>query len=92
MFRGKSMPTSMTQPADKVGQLIHVDTQSLHLKSFGGNLCYIDSIDEYSSDVHSTPAKSLESVDLFASIMEPVVAMVGAFGILLTFVPPGQHA
>ena len=116
-FHAKSMPASTTQPAQAVGELISVDTQQLEVKSHGGNLCYINSIDEFSSDWQVTPAKSLKSVDLFAAIMslvhtrynayghkvvhimsdplpamESLVAMLGAFGILLTFTPPGQHA
>ena len=116
-FHAKSMPTSVTPPAQAVGELLSIDTQALPVKSSGGNLYYIDSIDEFSSDVQVTPAKSLKSVDLFAAIMslvhrrynayghkvthimsdplpamEPVVAMLGSFGILLTFTTPGQHA
>ena len=116
-YRGKSMPSSVSQPASAVGEQLVLDTQELTDKSLGGNLCYLDSIDEYSSDVQITPAKFLKAVDLFAASMSlvhtrynahghkicrilsdplpamaPVVAMVGAFGILLTFTTPGQHA
>ena len=116
-FRSPSMPSSDTPPATAVGDKISVDTQELRVKSAGGNLCYIDSCDEFSGDLQVTPCKSLKAVDIFSALlalfhrrytsyghkvvhvisdslpaMEPVVAMLGALGMLLTFTPPGQHA
>ena len=67
--RRKAMPPSDTPPATSVGMCIVIDTQSLSVKSAGGNLHYIDSIDEFSGDVQVTPAKSLKSVDIFTSLM-----------------------
>ena len=45
------MPSSDTLPATAVGDKINVDTQELCVKSAGGNLCYVDSCDEFSGDL-----------------------------------------
>jgi hypothetical protein len=79
-FHRKSMPPSETPPATRVGELISFDTQSLLVKSSGGNLCYIDSIDEHSGDVQVTPVKTLKSVDLFNALMSLVHWRYNAHG------------
>jgi len=116
-FERKSMPTSHTPPAVAVGDMISIDSNVLAVKSPGGNLSYIDSLDEFSGDRQVTPCKSLSSADIFKAIMElvhtrynayghrvarimadslpafePVISMLGAVGILMTLVAPGQHA
>ena len=115
-FDDKSHPPSDSPPADCVSRLC-IDTQSLTVKSPGGNQCFIDSVEEFSGDQQVTPAKSLSAAHLFESLMslvysrynayghkithilsdslpamEPLVPMLGALGIVLSLVPPGQHA
>jgi len=97
--------------------MLSIDTNELTVKSPGGNLCYLDSLDEFSGDRQITPCRSLSSADIFKAIMElvhtrynayghrvsrimadslpafnPVIAILGAVGILMTLVAPGQHA
>ena len=57
-FRREPMHPSDTPSATSVGMCVVIDTQTLCAKSPGGNLYYIDSIDEFSGDVQVTPAKS----------------------------------
>ena len=113
----KSMLPSHTPPAACVGAMISIDTNELTVPSVGGNIAYLDSLDEFSGDRRITPCKSLSSRDIFAAIMHlvhtrynayghkvthimadslraflAVVPMLGALGIVMTLVTPGQHA
>ena len=46
----RSMPASTTPPATRVGDMLSIDTNTLTVKSYGGNLNFIDSLDEFSGD------------------------------------------
>jgi len=79
-FERKSMPTSHTPPAVAVGDMLSIDTNMLTVKSPGGNLCYIDSIDVFSGDRQVTPCKSLYSADIFNAVMTLVHTRYNAYG------------
>jgi hypothetical protein len=79
-YRGKAMLPSDTPPAAAVGQCIVLDSQSLTVKSLGGNLYYLDTYDEFSGDKQVTPCKSLKSADIFDAIMSLVHVRYNAYG------------
>ena len=85
-FRGKPMLPSVNPPASAVGMCLEIDTQELHVKSIGGNLCYLDCCDEFSGDLQVTPCKSLKSVDIFNAIMALVHARYNAHGHRVTHI------
>ena len=68
-MKNKSMPSSQTPPADRVGAMITFDLHSLLVKSKGGNFNSLRSVDEFSGDqqVWATANKTAESV--FKTIM-----------------------
>ena len=68
-----------TPPATSVSMCVVIDTQTLCAKSPGGNLYYIDSIDEFSGDVQVTPAKSLKAVNIFSALMSLVYTRYNAY-------------
>ena len=79
--RRKATPPSDTPPAASVGMCIVIDTQTLSVMSAVQVVIYtIDSIDELSGDVQVTPAKSLKSVDIFASRMFLLHTRYNAYG------------
>jgi len=102
------MPTSHTPPVVAVGDMLSIDTNVLVVKSVGGNLSgnrqvtpckslfsasIFESIMElvhtrYNAYGHRVLRIMADSLPAF----EPVITMLGAVGILMTLVAPGQHA
>jgi hypothetical protein len=76
----KGMPPSDTPPAASVGAMLSIDTNTLTVKSAGGNLNFIDSFDEFSGDRQVTPCRSLNHVDIYAAIMELIHTRYNAYG------------
>ena len=74
------MPPSQSPPAVAVGGCIWIDSQSLTVKSVGGNFCYIDSVDEFSGDRHVTPCAALTAAAIFAALMYLVYTRYNAHG------------
>ena len=79
-MKKKSMPPSDTAPADRVGALLCFDLESLIVKSKGGNIVSIRSVDEFSGDVQISPSPSKSAVDLFKAIMHLVYTRYNAYG------------
>ena len=50
------------------------------MNSVGGNLYYIDSVNEFSGDRQVTPCASLSTVDLFKALMHLVYTRYNAHG------------
>ena len=81
----KPHPPSDAPPADCVSRLF-IDTQQLTSPSPAGNLCYIDSVEEFSGDQQVTPVRSLSSVHIFESLMSLIYARYNAHGHRITHI------
>ena len=79
-LKNKSMPTSLTPPAVAVGDCICFDLKALIVKSPGGNLNSLRSVDEFSGDLQITPMLNKSAVSIFNSIMYLVHTRYNAYG------------
>jgi hypothetical protein len=79
-LKAKPMAASMSAPADAPGVTIVTDCHALAVKSKGGNLDSIRSIDEFSGDLQVTPIKSKHAAHLFDGFMDLVYRRYNKYG------------
>ena len=79
-LHAKAMAPSTTEPAAAVGETISFDIQLSKMKSPGGNLARIRSIDEFSGDVCCTPIHSKDASSILAGLLRLVHERYNAHG------------
>jgi len=79
-LHAKAMLPSTTEPASAVGETICFDIQLNKVKSPGGNLARLRSVDEFSGDVQSTPIASKDAASLVAGLLRLVHQRYNAYG------------
>jgi hypothetical protein len=79
-MKQKHMSSSVSSPAANVGDMITFDLHALPVKSYGGNLNCLHSMDEFSGDIQITGTKGKSAVELFRAIMQLVYRRYNAHG------------
>lgn len=71
-MHNKSMPPSMSPPAEYVGAVVCGDINELPCKSVGGNLVSLRTVDEFSGNLAETPCTGTSALELFTGLMKLV--------------------
>ena len=79
-LKNKPMSSSLTPPASSVGECICFDLKALDVKSPGGNLNSLRSVDEFTGDSQINPMVSKMALHIFNALMFLVHTRYNAFG------------
>ena len=79
-LKNKSMPSSMTPPADAIGAKVHGDISRFHARTPGGNIVSIRMLDEYAGYQSDAVAKSGSAKDIYDAIVTHLAKTYNKYG------------